>query len=312
MAIPNRVKAYAGRYALVDNIPYQMPVFARDSPALMAGFTCDYQKARALLPGNELHPVRLPNGRAVLLITVINYLHTSIGKYIEYSIGIGCTRGAKPAPPMLPGLLMKRYGTGQYILDLPVSSEISVKGGKGIWGMPKHQANLDFVVTDTMVSSQYEKDGQFAFRIEIDRPRSPSFKVSVGTTNYCRYRNMLMASYIYFNTKAGINLFGKARARLYIGEHPNVAYLRDLNLNGDPFFTMFMPQANGILDDHFQCWFLTYDTPPTHMPEGLESVIDLSLSEEWLAPPSYQDYARYQIGKSTNLPPIRERDLATP
>jgi hypothetical protein len=40
-------------------------------------------------------------------------------------------------------------GTGQYIPDLPVSSEISVKGGKGIWGMPKHKSNLDFKITDT-------------------------------------------------------------------------------------------------------------------------------------------------------------------
>ena len=37
MAIPKRVKKYRGRYALVDNIPYQMPIYAKDSPALMAG-----------------------------------------------------------------------------------------------------------------------------------------------------------------------------------------------------------------------------------------------------------------------------------
>src|SRR5690606_33648220 len=143
------------------------------------------------------------------------------------SIAIACTHGLKPAPPLLPALFMKTFGTGQYILDLPVSSEVSVKGGKGIWGMPKHQANLDFVITDKMVSSQYEKDGQFAFRIEIDRPQSPTLKINVGTVNYCRYRNMLMASYIYFKSKVGVNLFKKANARLYIGDHPNVAYLRN-------------------------------------------------------------------------------------
>jgi len=298
MAIPKRIKRYRDRYTLVDGIPYQMPIYASKSPALMAGFSCDYEKANALLPGNELHAFRLANGRAVMLITVINYLDTSIGKYIEYSIAIACTHGLKPAPPMLPAMMMKTFGTGQYILDLPVSSEVSVKGGKGIWGMPKHQANLDFIVTDEMVSSQYEKDGQFAFRIEIDRPSSPSFNINVGTTNYCRYRNMLMASYIYFESKVGINLFGKAKARLYIGDHPNVAYLRDLEINPDPFFTMFMPETNGVLDDHFQCWFMTYDVPPSHMPEGLETVTGLGLSEEWLAPPAISDYKQYRIGKT--------------
>ena len=292
---PKRIKRYTGKYALVDHIPYHMPISATDSPALMAGFSCDWEKANALIPGNEVHALRLPNGKAALLITVINYLHTSIGKYIEYSIAIGCTHGSKPAPRILNTVLMKTYGTGQYILDLPVSSEISVKGGKGIWGMPKHQANLDFVVSDTTVSSQYEKDGQFAFRIEMERPKHASLKIKVGTTNYCRFRNMLMASYIYFQTSAGINLFGKAKANLYIGDHPNVSFLKDIGINPDPFFTIYMPQANGILDDHFECWFMTFDEPPLEMPEGLESVFGLGKGEDWLPAPSIIDYEKYRI-----------------
>ena len=281
---PKRIKAYKDRYALVDNIPYQMPISAKDSPALMAGFSCDWEKADALLPGNEDHALRLPNGRAVPLVTVINYVETSIGKYIEYSIAIACTRGKKPAPKMLNLSFMKVYGTGQYILDLPVSSEISVKGGKGIWGMPKHQASLDFIVTDTSVSSQYEKDGQFVFRIEMEIPKGPSLPIKVGTTNYCQFRNMLMASYIYFHTRASINLLRKARARLYIGDHPRVSFLRQADICPDPFFTMYMPKANGVLDDHFESWFMTYDEPPAVMPEGLESVYAFLLCFFWATP----------------------------
>ena len=261
----------------------------------MAGFSCDWEKANALIPGNEVHALKLPNGKAALLVTVINYLDTSIGKYIEYSIAIACTHGRKPAPPILNALMMKTYGTGQYVVDLPVSTEVSVKGGKGIWGMPKHQANLAFEITDDQVMSHYEKDGQFAFRIEIHRPKSASLKLKIGTTNYCRFRNMLMASYIYFQSKVGVNLFGKAKANLYIGDHPRVSFLRDIGINPDPFFTMFMAQANGILDDHFDCWFMTYDDPPKTMPEGLESVYGLGLSEAWLDPPAMKDYEKFKI-----------------
>jgi len=56
-------------------------------------------------------------------------------------IAIACTHGLKPAPRLLPAIFMQHYGTGQYVIDLPVSSDISVKGGKGILGMPKHKAN---------------------------------------------------------------------------------------------------------------------------------------------------------------------------
>lgn len=295
MGVPKRIKRYEGQHALVDGIPYVMPISCVDSPALFAGFQINADKAKKFLPGNELHPFRLWNGKGLLLITVINYLETSIGKYIEFSIAIACTHGRKPAPRMLPGLFMGHYGTGQYVIDLPVSSEISVKGGKGIWGMPKHQANLDYEVTDEIVSSQYEKDGQFAMRIEIDRPSRTWIPINVGATNYCQFRNMLMASYIYFKGKAGMNLFGNANARLYIGDHPKTAPLRELEIDGDALLTMFIPEANGILDDHMETWFLIHDEAPEKMPEGLESVVDLGLDEEWLEPPSETDYERYKI-----------------
>jgi len=296
MSIPKRILEYTGRYTIVDGIPYTMPVQAIDCPAFMAGFFCDYEKAKQLLPGNELHPFKFINGKAIFMVTVVNYVNTSIGKYIEYSMALAITKGRKPAPAMLPALFMKAYGTGQYILDLPVSSEISVKGGKGIWGMPKHKSNLDFKVTDKMVSAQYEDGGQFAFRIEIEKPPKATFPINIGATNYSHYRNMLMASYIYFKSKAGIRFGRQAKGALYIGDHPRTRFLRDLQINSKPFFTLFMPSANGILDDHFQCWFMTYDKKPDQVsPEGFESVFNLGLGEEWLAAPSITDYEKFRI-----------------
>lgn len=295
MSVPKRITRYKGRYALVDGVPFSLPVQAEKSPVLMAAFPCDYEQAAALLPGNELFPVRLWNGKAVFMVTVVNYLHTTIGAYIEYSLAIACTRGKKRAPRMLPALFMGHYHTGQFIVDLPVSSEISVKGGKGIWGMPKHQANLNFEVGENVVSAQYEKDGQFAFRIEIDKPRRCNFPINVGATNYSHFRNMLMASYIYFHSKAGLRIGKKATARLYIGDHPRTQCLRALNIRSKPLFTLYIPEADGILDDYFQCWFVTYPEKPDHVtPEGFESVINLGLSQAWLSPPAITDYEKYQ------------------
>lgn len=296
MSIPRRIKDYTGRFTMVDGVPFTLPIQARNTPALMACFYCDYDKAKALMPGKELHPFKYINGKAVFVVTVVNYVDTTIGKYIEYSIALACTHGKRPAPAMLPALFMKTYGTGQYILDLPVSSEISVKGGKGIWGMPKHKANLDFIQTDTMVSAQYEKDGQFAFRIEIEKPKKAGIPLNIGAVNYSHFRNMLTASYIYFKAKAGIRFGKNAKGSLFIGDHPRTQFMRDLKISSRPFVTAFMPSATGILDDYFRCWFITYDQKPVRVtPEGFESVIDLGLSEEWLPPPSVTDYERFRI-----------------
>jgi hypothetical protein len=109
------------------------------------------------------------------------------------------------SPDFCPGL----FGTGQFVVNLPVSSEISVKGGKGIWGMPKEQGSLDYRITEESVSSQYDIDGQLGVRITIPRPKSAWLRMSVGTSNYCAFRGMIWKSTIYFNSKAGFQMFPK-------------------------------------------------------------------------------------------------------
>jgi Acetoacetate decarboxylase (ADC) len=284
MSTPKRVLQQAGRYSLVDAIPFQLPVACQKTPVLMAVFSISADKADALLPGNELHAMRLWK-RGLLVITVVNYQITNIGKYIEYSIAIACTHGRKRAPRLLPAVFMKHYDTGQYVFDLPVSTEVLVKGGKGIWGMPKHQANLDFNITDTSVSSQYDLNGQFGMLVEIDKPK-PWLKLSMGAANFCNFRGLLMKSSVYFHGKAGFSLFKKGSAKLCIGEIARLQPLKDLEIGKDPILTAFIPEAQGILDDHFESWFLSCDQPPTQVPEGLSSIVDLGQSQQWLPPPT--------------------------
>ena len=89
--------------------------------------------------------MRLPNGRGLFVVTVIDYRTTDIGalRRVQHRAGLHAwaPSGAACSDSVVR---MKHAGTGQYVWDLPVSSLVSVKGGKGIWGMPKHQANLDF------------------------------------------------------------------------------------------------------------------------------------------------------------------------
>lgn len=284
-----RQRRLAGRFARVDGISFELPVNSKSSPVFFAGFTCDARAARDLLPGNEIHPFRVSPRRAVLLITVIDYRWTDIGKYIEFSIAIACTHGPKPAPPLLPALLPGRFGVGQFVVDLPVSTEISVKGGKGIWGMPKHQANLDYVITDERISSQYDLDGQLAMRIDVERPQGRSLPLRASAANYCTFRGLLWKSYIHFKGRAQVALGRKARADMVLGPHPRMDRLRDLDVSSKPMFTAFIPESGGALDDYMEAWMITSTHPPGEDPEGLESVVDLGLSEEWLQPPERKE-----------------------
>jgi len=277
---PRRLSQQAGRHALVDGIPFTLPVASRNTPALMAAFRCNLDRAREALPGNELHPLNF-FGSGLFLVTVVNYRDTNIGKYIEYSLAIACTHGARPAPFGLPFLFQQTFGVGQYVVDLPVSTKISVKGGKGIWGMPKHQASLDFLVSDTTVSSQYNLDDRLVTRIDIARPTGWSIPLNLGAANYCAFRGMLMKSYIYFKGDVRMALFGGARAQLTLGDHPRAEPLKRLQIERNPIFTAYFDQTAGVLDDHFESWFLSSAQASTTRPEGMESVIDLPLDETW-------------------------------
>jgi hypothetical protein len=172
------------------------------------------------------------------------------------------------------------------VLELPVSTEVSVKGGKGIWGMPKHQANLDFVVEDARVSSQYEKDGKAGVFVEIQRSRGPRLPVAMGASNYCSFRGMLMKSDIYFRGRAEVGLPGRAHGAVRFGDLERVEQLKSLGVGDRPLFTVFFPEAHGVLDDYVESWFVPYGEAPAERPEGLESVVDLGRGEEWLPPPS--------------------------
>lgn len=284
---PRRQRRLAGRHALVDGISFTMPVNSRHSPALMAAFPVDADAAAALLPGGEVHPLRLPNGRGLLVITVIDYRDTDIGRYVEFSIAIACTHSRRPVLGLLagPALLLPPFRLGQFVVDLPVSSLVSVKGGKGIWGMPKHQANLDFTETDEMISSQYDLDGRLAVRIEIDHPGGPRVPMRAAGVNYCAFRGMLVKSTVSFASPAYLGVLGRARARLYLGDSPRVDPLRTLGISGKPVFTAYLPDSRGILDDHFESWFLTSAEPIETESEGLESVVGVTPSEDWLKPP---------------------------
>jgi hypothetical protein len=89
---------------------------------------------------------------------------------------------------LLSALVLYSSGTGQSVLDLPVSTAVSVKGGEGISGMPKHRAHLDERKGLAWVSALYDLCGQMVSRFDVRRPRGfplprnmgPSIIISVA------------------------------------------------------------------------------------------------------------------------------------
>ena len=107
---------------------------------------------RELLPTGDLHPVRLPGGRAVVVVSAFRWDEvTSNGvtgravlPYGEVMVGAMVTR--RPAPPVLPlaGLVVPGLSYGAFVLHLPVTHRQARDGGRVAWGYPKFIADIEF------------------------------------------------------------------------------------------------------------------------------------------------------------------------
>ena len=229
-----RQRRLTGRHALVDGIPFTMPVNSEKSPALMAVFSIDRTAAAALLPGGEVHPLRLPNGAARSSSPSSTTARPTLAATSSSRSRSPARTARGPRRRCCRCCCSVRYGTGQYVIDLPVSTLVSVKGGKGIWGMPKHQANLDFTIGDSQVSPQYDIDGELAVRIEITRPTGWRIPLRASGVNYCAFRGMLVRSAVRFASPVQVSLGSGAAARLYLGNSPYADQLRTLDIGGRP------------------------------------------------------------------------------
>ncbi len=277
-----RTRWLRGKHADVDGIPFRMPVETRSSPAIFAGFTADPDAAQAILPGQELQIVRA-FGRAIVIIATVNYQDTTIGKYVETCLGVVCTHTRRKPLPLAPLGLPFLYGTGVYIYDLPVSTPISVKGGLGIWGMPKRQGNLDFIEGPQTISSQYDFEGQIVSRLDVpNRPARLPFVF--GGCGYGTFRGLLTKSRMSGRGMAGFGMGGRG-ARLLLGDHPRAAPLKAMDINPAALFSGYTPGFKGVLNDHIETWFLTSPAPMEPPETGMRDVIDLPLSQDWLPPP---------------------------
>ncbi len=101
---------------------------------------------------------------------------------------------------------------------------------------------------------------------------------------------MLMKSSIYFNDRAEVAVGPLPRPSCSSAIIPGWTRLRTLDLSSKAFFTACLPHSHGVLDDHFESWFIT--SPNAVEPDDpwggddLGSVFGLPNSTEWLDPPS--------------------------
>jgi hypothetical protein len=153
---PDRFYAWHGErepLAQVGPARFGLPITYHRSEQVVSVHAIAFEAARAILPTDALHPVRLPNGHALLAVTAARYLEgTAEGMdprelpYGETMITVFVT--ATPSPPLVPIVRGLLPGTGRppmggFLLHLATTERAGRDLGRAL-GYPAFVADFAF------------------------------------------------------------------------------------------------------------------------------------------------------------------------
>ena len=298
-----RIQQQTGRFSRVDGIPTSCRSTREDSPALMAAFTIDARRRpRALLPGNEVHPLRLsgntrPAARHGDRLPGHGHRHVH---RVQHRHRVHAWR-AGPRRRCCRCCSRSTTALGQYVVDLPVSTRDLREGRQGHLGHAQAPGEPGLPSSTEQHRQQPVRPGRPAGGAHRDRPaRQAWLPLRDRRRQLLRVpRHADEVRHLLPRASSAFRLGKKASARLHPrGPSARAAAEGAGHLARSRSSPGFLPSSSGVLDDHFESWFLTYPDAARHtQPEGLESVVNLGLGQQWLTPPT-------AAGRQPTLPPV--------
>jgi len=225
---------------------YELPVlyFRDDMFALF--FSADFRRVKKAMPSDRLHPVRLPNGRALVGVVAFNYVETTIGRYGEVGVVALAVHGSRPAVPAIPALLEAAYpGFGMVVLHLPVTTTVARDGGRGQWGYTKFIADMEFTLTPEWMRCEMSDRGTHILNLEVEcggmirKDTKPVITYSVLDGRLIKTTIPQRGTY-RMKLRPGSSV-------LELGHHEVAESIRRMDLSRRPLMTRYYVERSAIL-----------------------------------------------------------------
>ena len=235
---------------------YSFPTFYADVTCAIAIFLCDYQRARSMMPHPSMQPVKMPGGRAVVLLSCYEYKNVmNIAPYNEIAMTIPIMVDGW-APPVLP-LVMDFAKKGYYVFSMPVTSLENQIRGTRIWGLPKIVEEIDIATEDDRCTT-VARDGNGDVYFELTVPTEWATKHFDETGHlYSLLDGHLLKSRTCFkgdfNVTTNASLLWKkgrpaATPALKLGASPRADALKKLEIEETAFQFRFASSMNSCFD----------------------------------------------------------------
>ena len=140
------------------------PLAFRDVHYMALLYRADCTEVERHLQDTGLKPALFFFGKPVVAIGLIQYKESDLGAYNEIILSIPVVRKDHHANYLsnwfdLYAGFEKRKG-GQYIIHIPVTSQVSVDGGRNLWGYPKTLEPIQHQFSKNRISSSLDdQDG---------------------------------------------------------------------------------------------------------------------------------------------------------
>lgn len=222
-----------------------LPIKYYREDSFMGVFGAAYEPVRARLPSDELYPVTLPDGRAMLVVIAFNYLQTDIGPYGEIGVVLPCTLG-RPGPPLVPLFLEARYpGWGGFVLHLPVTSMIARDGGRVIYGYTKFVSDMAFEKRPAYQRVRLSEGGKHILTLTVQQ-RGITLRDNRPLVTYSVRGGELLRTVVPSRAVYQMGL-RPGLGSLELGDHPVAGQLRELQVAPRALFTKNYLSRAGIL-----------------------------------------------------------------
>lgn len=220
------------------------PFIFHRSDSFQTFHAASFEAVRDALPSADLHPVRLPGGRAVVSVSALQHHDiTASGvdrlaalPYGEILVVALVTR--RPAPPLLPLVAPPALGlsAGAYPLHVPVTSRLARDVGRLAWGWPKFVADMEFAESTTVRSVHLSEGGRDILTLTIHPAGRPAV-VRESLTFYSVLGGQLIEVKV---PSYGVRQmrWGSAGGELVLGDHQVADELRSFDITARPFLTV--------------------------------------------------------------------------
>lgn len=239
---------------------YLFPTFYGDVSCAQAIFLCNYERAQALLPHPRMKPVRMPGGRAALVLASYiyrNVLH--VAPYNEIAMTIPVRLDPLVNVPLLPLLTPWFKDFGYYVFNMPVTSKENRIRGNEIWGLPKVLHDIDISVQDDLCETvAVDEAGKEYLRLRVPTIGTAT-AVDTRAQLYSRLDQQLLQSTTHFHATFHINKHLAALRRhppvpampyLSLGHGRYADQLRALEIEPLPLQLRFAEHMNACFDLH--------------------------------------------------------------